>query len=93
MCTLKNQSMFDYGTRIRIRHILQEPESLGRKCPRHLMEREICYDQKCFTFSWKTGPYVKETRYLCAPIFDLPNEFEVLYYFKIKFHDDMAALS
>lgn len=62
MCTLKNQSMFDYGTRIRIRHILQEPESLGRKCPRHLMEREICYDQKCFTFSWKTGPYVKETR-------------------------------
>ena len=89
---MKNQSLFDYGTRIRVRHILQEPESLGRKCPRHLMEREICYNQNCFTFSWKTGPYVKKTRYLSAPIFGLPNKHEGLYYYKTQSDDDMAAL-
>ena len=63
-CTVKNQSMFEYGIRIRTRHTLQQAETFGKKCPPDLMERERCYDEKCFTFSWKTSHYVKKTRLL-----------------------------
>ena len=56
--------MFEYGTRIRTRQILKQADVFGEKCPMNLMERERCYDQKCFTFSWKTGPYVDRMRLL-----------------------------
>ena len=61
-CTVKNQSMFDFGTRIRTRHVLKEADAFGRKCPLNLVETGICYDPKCFTFSWKTASYAGDTR-------------------------------
>ncbi|XP_065052775.1 thrombospondin type-1 domain-containing protein 7A-like [Rhopilema esculentum] len=62
LCTVKNESIFSYGVQIRTRHILRQPTEYGIRCPRDLVLREKCDKPLCFTFSWKTGPYIGKKR-------------------------------